>query len=403
MSVPPIVMSHIGSFGTLGLDNAGATAWSLSNGPSGLQAYAQLQARWLLGVDFSNLGTDASVYDKFGALVATVAGAQGVATATADSFYTLTSLPFVAGPYTWTLTQIGIAGNVMATTTYPGLPSDTNTQPLAIALSPDASLLYYSIYTGDGGSGLVPGDSDVHVYDLVGGTALADLVTKADWGALYLQTTAAGDILVAWYKNDLSDFELDRYAADGTLLFTYDSVFNGSNKASFIAPGPIVSQFYRGLVSSKSIELLDLADGTVEQTYDLSANADVISVFVFTVLGQSAPGVSYPMRCVRRFMLPYDENKWLFINRLEFVMQTGVGLVTGQGSDPKVMVRLSRDGGFTWGPEMLLSVGAIGQYNWRVFTTRLGRARNPVVEVSCSDPVPFYFLECTVEMDAGTS
>jgi hypothetical protein len=42
------------------------------------------------------------------------------------------------------------------------------------------------------------------------------------------------------------------------------------------------------------------------------------------------------------------------------------GLATGQGSDPQVMLRVSRDGGRTWGNERWRSIGKIGEYKKRV-------------------------------------
>lgn len=68
-------------------------------------------------------------------------------------------------------------------------------------------------------------------------------------------------------------------------------------------------------------------------------------------------------------------------------MDTGVGLTTGQGSDPKVMLRWSKDGGKTWSNELRRTIGAIGKYANRVFWNRVGGGRRLVLEVKISDPV----------------
>jgi hypothetical protein len=75
---------------------------------------------------------------------------------------------------------------------------------------------------------------------------------------------------------------------------------------------------------------------------------------------------------------------------LQLDCETGVGLVTGQGSNPLAMLRWSDDGGHTWSNEHWSPMGAIGQYGKRVFWRRLGmtlKLRDRVYEVSGTDPV----------------
>ena len=75
---------------------------------------------------------------------------------------------------------------------------------------------------------------------------------------------------------------------------------------------------------------------------------------------------------------------------LQLDCQTGVGLNSGQGSDPQVMLRWSDDGGHTWSNEHWKSMGAIGASGYRTFWRRLGmteKIRDRVYEVSGTDPV----------------
>jgi hypothetical protein len=75
---------------------------------------------------------------------------------------------------------------------------------------------------------------------------------------------------------------------------------------------------------------------------------------------------------------------------LQLDCETGVGLNTGQGSDPQVMLRWSDDGGHTWSNEHWSSMGKIGQHGYRTFWRRLGmtmKIRDRVYEVSGTDPV----------------
>lgn len=93
-----------------------------------------------------------------------------------------------------------------------------------------------------------------------------------------------------------------------------------------------------------------------------------------------APGIT-----IEHQRMPYD--------RLELLMDMGLGTVTGQGSDPKIMLRVSGDGGRTWGNERLAGIGAIGNYRKRAYWNRLGSLRDAVFEVTCSEPVPLRIVQ----------
>jgi hypothetical protein len=76
-------------------------------------------------------------------------------------------------------------------------------------------------------------------------------------------------------------------------------------------------------------------------------------------------------------------NTWL---QVEF--KPGVGLNDGQGADPQIMMRMSNDGGQTWGNEHWTGIGRLGEFKNRAVFKRLGMARDRVYEVAISDPVP---------------
>lgn len=80
---------------------------------------------------------------------------------------------------------------------------------------------------------------------------------------------------------------------------------------------------------------------------------------------------------------------------LQLDCETGVGLNTGLGSDPQVMLRWSDDGGHTWSNEHWKSMGAIGKFGKRTIWRRLGatmKIRDRVYEVSGTDPVRIYIM-----------
>ena len=82
-----------------------------------------------------------------------------------------------------------------------------------------------------------------------------------------------------------------------------------------------------------------------------------------------------------------------------------MGLNSGQGSDPQVMLRWSDDGGHTFSNEHWKSMGAIGKYGKRTIWRRLGatmKIRDRVYEVSGTDPVRIYIMGAELAI-SGTS
>lgn len=57
--------------------------------------------------------------------------------------------------------------------------------------------------------------------------------------------------------------------------------------------------------------------------------------------------------------------------------------------DPQIMLRWSDDGGHTWSNQYFISAGQAGKYKALPFKTRLGRARQRIYELQCTDPIPW--------------
>jgi hypothetical protein len=99
------------------------------------------------------------------------------------------------------------------------------------------------------------------------------------------------------------------------------------------------------------------------------------------------------------------ENKYSFYNELVLDMETGLGpmppLLDGAGNPrgPKVLLRWSKDYAHTWSNYYSLDAGQAGQYRQRVRRSRMGRARDMVFEVSCSDPIPWRLIDGYLDAD----
>lgn len=109
------------------------------------------------------------------------------------------------------------------------------------------------------------------------------------------------------------------------------------------------------------------------------------------------------LRRVRRAPHLVQELKRVIYDTLQLHMEVGLGLSTGQGSNPKAMLRWSDDGGQSFGNVLEMGVGAVGQYSRRVIWRKLGLARDRVFEVSVTDPIPWRLVDAYIDIRAGAS
>jgi len=87
---------------------------------------------------------------------------------------------------------------------------------------------------------------------------------------------------------------------------------------------------------------------------------------------------------------------------LQLDCETGVGL-NGENA-PNIALRVSDDGGHTWGNEHVWPMGKIGEFFTRVVWRRLGitlKRRDRVFEISGTDPVKVAILGAEVEVSGG--
>ena len=99
-----------------------------------------------------------------------------------------------------------------------------------------------------------------------------------------------------------------------------------------------------------------------------------------------------------------------FFKLLEVDFQFGVGLdntmyggIATPGSDPKVWVQWSNDGGQTWGNSITASLGKIGKYKTRARWRRLGNSRDRVFRVITDEPVRVNMLSAYLDFEVGNA
>lgn len=94
-----------------------------------------------------------------------------------------------------------------------------------------------------------------------------------------------------------------------------------------------------------------------------------------------------------------SDGKRIFFNSLQLRMDAGVGLISGQGSNPQAMLATSPDGGSTWGNERAITFGAMGMYQTRVIWKALGSGFRKTFRVRITDPVPVAITGAWVEFE----
>lgn len=97
----------------------------------------------------------------------------------------------------------------------------------------------------------------------------------------------------------------------------------------------------------------------------------------------------------------YASAQRAFHQRLEIIVQTGVGTATGQGVDPQLMLECSDDGGISWEPVENLSLGAQGATQTPVVSNQLGSAYQRVYRASVSDPVAVTVTDTQIEVSGA--
>jgi len=112
-----------------------------------------------------------------------------------------------------------------------------------------------------------------------------------------------------------------------------------------------------------------------------------------------------PLRAMRRtpHIWEKESRERVFFSQLQIEFTPGVGLQSGQGSNPQCMLRWSDDGGFTFGGEQWTSIGSAGETYNRAIWYMLGhsRGRDRVWEFAISDPVPRDVIGATCYLEGS--
>lgn len=100
----------------------------------------------------------------------------------------------------------------------------------------------------------------------------------------------------------------------------------------------------------------------------------------------------------------HSDRRRVFMSRFELDVESGVGLTTGQGSEPYYMLDYSDDGGRTFTTQQVWdTAGPIGAYTTRLRWLRQGQFRQRVIRVTISDPVKRVIIAAHADLRVGTN
>lgn len=248
-------------------------------------------------------------------------------------------------------------------------------QPIRGATLPIGLAARWSIGIGEGSLYFLGRDrsgSGVQVYEMVGHAVRS--ISTPDLSDAINGYGTVGDAKGDFYSEDEHNFFVLSFPAAGK-TWMYDAF------ASDIIGTPVWTE----LSSNGGRHLVDNVFALVNKAY--AADYGAARLYLIDKTSYTDNGMMIRREVdTRHFFKDYDN---VTVDELIADMETGVGLAVGQGVDPQVMVQVSRDGGRTWGAEIWLPLGKIGEYRKRIATRRLGTARDFVFRIAMTDPVKF--------------
>lgn len=181
--------------------------------------------------------------------------------------------------------------------------------------------------------------------------------------------------------------------------FTWKYAQSGGQFVGFTFPGRVtfVYDFTTGLFHTRE----SLNDAGALVPYRVSSVMDAYGVLLVGDSVSNKIGIldkdvftEYGETIRRRFVTPQFDNEGdpFWIDALELYGEPGVGLTSGQGSDPEVLMSFSSNGGRTFSDRISRKAGKLGEYDKRMIWNSLGRIpREVCFKFEVSDPVKWTF------------
>tara|TARA_R110000803_G_scaffold53926_2_gene110493 strand:- start:283 stop:1713 length:1431 start_codon:yes stop_codon:yes gene_type:complete len=202
--------------------------------------------------------------------------------------------------------------------------------------------------------------------------------------------------------DDVSDAIGSTFTLEGQNF--YMLTFPTGNK-TFIVNESLGEQGWFELSSGVSNPLdSKIYQGTsVVSAYGKNTVADVDNGKVYTLDLDTFTNNGEPLQRVRVTQsvngdLVNSKGKRLQMSCVKFIMESGVGLIDGQGDNPRIMVEYSDNGGNTWRGGSWPKVGRLGEFTLQVEWFNLGSFYDRIFRLSTSDPVNYSIYSATIDL-----
>ena len=93
-----------------------------------------------------------------------------------------------------------------------------------------------------------------------------------------------------------------------------------------------------------------------------------------------------------------SKGKRIQMSCFKLIMETGVGVIDGQGDNPRIMIEYSDDGGRSWGAGSWPRVGRLGEFTLQVEFFDLGSFYDRIFRISTTDPVNYSIYSATIDL-----
>ena len=92
------------------------------------------------------------------------------------------------------------------------------------------------------------------------------------------------------------------------------------------------------------------------------------------------------------------KGKRVQMSALKLIMETGVGVIDGQGDNPRIMIEYSDDGGNSWNGGSWPRVGRLGEFTLQVEWFDLGTFYDRIFRISTTDPVNYSIFSASIDL-----
>lgn len=179
----------------------------------------------------------------------------------------------------------------------------------------------------------------------------------------------------------------------GDTTWVYDVVTQMWHELAFTDFTTNIDSRYRGNSHAFFNGINFVADPTTGNIYQIDPE---------TVTDALTDSTTNKIKCLRNSPHIWNSLERLFFTSFQVDMETGVGLTTGNGSNPQAMLRWSNDNGHTFSNQVFADIGKIGEFRTRVKYNRLGTARDRLWEFAITDPIKVTLLNAHVEANNGS-